>query len=149
MPLQSQLFSGDLKLEAAAVSDSAHIVPGAIGEHVRKIQLALIQVNGASLSPDGVYRGATAAAVLAYKQRRGIVNRTYQTTADNIVGKMTMAALDLEMAAQENKPAELQSLSPPPISKGDYIVDKHVGPAKLGPFFQAELSVFLKSQRPR
>src|SRR5262249_41293895 len=41
----------------------------------------------------------TAAAVLAYKRKRNIVNRTYQAQADNIVGKMTMAALDREMVA--------------------------------------------------
>lgn len=101
MPLQSQLFRGDPKLEAAAVSDPAHIVPGARGEHVRKIQLALIQLDGATIAPDGVYGPATAAAVLAFKQKRNIVNRSYQTTADNIVGKMTMAALDKEVLAKE------------------------------------------------
>ena len=35
------LFAGDPKLEAAAVSDPAHIKKGAIGDHVRKIQVAL------------------------------------------------------------------------------------------------------------
>jgi hypothetical protein len=101
MALQSQLFRGDPKLEAAAVSDPAHIVPGATGEHVRKIQLALIQLDGAAINPDGKYGTATADAVLAYKQKRNIINRTYQTQADNIVGKMTMAALDKEMSANE------------------------------------------------
>src|SRR5262245_17656831 len=101
MALQSQLFRGDAKLEAAAVSDPAHIVPGATGEHVRKIQLALIQLDGAAIDPDGKYGPATAAAVLAYKQKRNIINRTYQTQADNIVGKMTMTALDKEMSANE------------------------------------------------
>jgi hypothetical protein len=43
MHLQSQLFRGDPKLEAAAVSDAAHIVLGTTGEHVRKMQRALIQ----------------------------------------------------------------------------------------------------------
>jgi hypothetical protein len=38
MALQSKLFRGDAKLEAALVSDSAHIVQGAIGSHVGKIQ---------------------------------------------------------------------------------------------------------------
>jgi hypothetical protein len=103
MALQSQLFGGDPKLEAAAVSDPAHIVSGATGEHVRKIQLALIQLDGAAIAPDGIYGPATAAAVLTYKQKRNIVNRFYQTKADNIVGKMTMASLDQEMFAQEPK----------------------------------------------
>jgi peptidoglycan hydrolase-like protein with peptidoglycan-binding domain len=97
MTLQSQLFRGDPKLEAAAVSDPAHIVLGARGEHVRKIQLALIQLDGAAIAPDGVYGPATAAAVLAFKQKRNIINRAIQTTPDNIVGKMTIAAMDDEL----------------------------------------------------
>jgi hypothetical protein len=35
------LFAGDPKLEAAAVSDPAHIKKAAIGDHVRKIRVAL------------------------------------------------------------------------------------------------------------
>lgn len=102
MPLQSQLFRGDVKLEAAATSDPAHIVPGDRGEHVRKIQLALIQLDNATIQADSQYGPATAAAVLAYKRKRGIINRSYQTQPDNIVGKMTMAALDQELLAKEN-----------------------------------------------
>ncbi|WP_295433776.1 peptidoglycan-binding domain-containing protein [uncultured Thiodictyon sp.] len=102
MALQSKLFRGDPKLESAAVSDPAHIVPGATGPHVGKIQLALIQLDGASITQDSVFGPATAAAVLAYKQKRKIVNTSYQTEADNIVGKMTIAALDREMLATEN-----------------------------------------------
>jgi peptidoglycan hydrolase-like protein with peptidoglycan-binding domain len=103
MALQSRLFRGDSALEAAAVSDPAHIVPGATGEHVRKIQLALIQLDATTIAPDGIYGPATAAAVLAYKQKRNIVNRSYQTTADNIVGKMTIASLDREMTDHERR----------------------------------------------
>ena len=55
---------GDPKLEAAAVSNSAHISPGAVGAHVAKIQRALIILDSANLSEDGVYRPTTAAAVL-------------------------------------------------------------------------------------
>ncbi len=112
MTLQSLLFRGDPKLEAAAVSDPAHIVPGAAGAHVRKIQLSLTWLDGAGISPDGVYGPATAAAVLAYKQKRKIINRSYQTKPDNIVGKMTMAALDQEMLEEELKPVLVQPLHP-------------------------------------
>jgi peptidoglycan hydrolase-like protein with peptidoglycan-binding domain len=101
MPLQSQLFRGDPKLEAAAVLDSAHIVPGARGDHVRKIQQALIRLEGVSIAPDGDYGPATAAAVLAFKQKRNIINRSYQTQADNIVGKMTIAVIDEELLNKE------------------------------------------------
>lgn len=105
MALQSQLFQGDPQLEAAAVSDSAHILPGAVGEHVRKIQLALIQLDNATIDADGKSGAHTSAAVLVYKTKRNIINRTYQTQADNIVGKLTMAALDREMLDAESASA--------------------------------------------
>ena len=47
------------------------------------------------------YGPATAAAILAYKQKRNIINRSYQSQADNIVGKMTIQALDRELSAVE------------------------------------------------
>ncbi|MCY2978476.1 MAG: hypothetical protein NTU79_07405 [Planctomycetota bacterium] len=49
----------------------------------------------------GGTNGNTAAAVLAYKTKRKIINRDYQMTADNIVGKMTMASLDREMLGRK------------------------------------------------
>ena len=85
MPLQSQLFQGDQKLEAAAVSDPDHITQGARGEHVTKIQTALILLDNAKIAADGQYGPATAAAVLAYKKKRNIINPSYQTQADEIV----------------------------------------------------------------
>jgi len=107
------LFRGDSKLEAAAVSDTAHIMQGAVGDHVRKIQLALIQLDGATITADGIYGPATANVVLAYKRKRNIINPSYQTQADNIVGKMTMAALDAEMLAAERTPVLLKPVHPP------------------------------------
>ena len=108
MPLQSELFRGDPKLENAAVLDSAHIVPGAFGPHVEKIQVALILLDSASIAEselaDDHYGETTAAAVLAYKRKRNIINRNYQSTADNIVGKMTMASLDSEMLGRSVLP---------------------------------------------
>lgn len=105
MSLQSKLFSGDPKLEAAASSNPAHIVPGTVGEHVAKIQQALIAIDGADIASAELqgkrYGSTTAKAVLSYKEKRNIVNRSYQTRADNIVGIMTMAALDKEMLQKE------------------------------------------------
>ena len=97
MALQSSLLRGDPKLEATAVSDPAHITPGATGPHVQKIQQALNKLDGANLREDGIYGPKTAAAVLTYKRTRNIVNFKYQTQPDNIVGKMTIAALDREL----------------------------------------------------
>lgn len=114
MALQSQLFRKDPKLEAAAVADSAHITKGMHGDYVQKIQLALIQLDGASIHVDGAYGAQTAAAVLAYKRKRNIVNRAYQTTADDIVGKMTISALDAEMlqAERKSKPPRIVAVHP-------------------------------------
>jgi len=107
------------------VSDPAHVLPGASGPHVRKIQTALMLLDGAAISADEVqrtfYGASTAAAVLAYKQKRNIINRSYQTHADNIVGKMTTASLDSEMLKWEAlphapvriKPLSIWYLSPP------------------------------------
>ncbi len=109
MKLQSKLFSGDPKLEAAASSDPAHITLGASGPHVQKIQTALILLDNATISADELrrtlYGTSTASAVLAYKKNRNIINRSRQTQADNIVGIMTMNSLDAEMLKRENIPA--------------------------------------------
>lgn len=106
MALQSQLFRNDPRLEAAAVSDPAHILPNASGPHVGKIQVALLNLDGAVIASDELrslaYGPTTARAVLQYKQKRNIINRNYQQQADNIVGRMTMAALDKEM--RDNEP---------------------------------------------
>ena len=99
MALQSQFFRGDSKLEAAAVSDPAHIIPGTRGPHVGKIQQALNQLDGASITADSSYGPATAAAVVAFKRKRSILN--VQGKIDDIVGKKTMAALDTEMLVKE------------------------------------------------
>jgi hypothetical protein len=102
MPLRSELFRGDLKLENAAVHDSAHILQGSTGPHVEKIQVALMLLDSASIAESELaadrYGETTAAAVLAYKRKRNIINRSYQSKADNIVGKMTIASLDNEIA---------------------------------------------------
>ena len=52
MALQSRLFAGDSKLEAAAVSDPAHIVPGASGPHVGKIQKALMRLDNLTIAAE-------------------------------------------------------------------------------------------------
>jgi peptidoglycan hydrolase-like protein with peptidoglycan-binding domain len=97
MALRSEQFRGDQRLEAAAVSDPAHIKLGDRGPFVTKIQNALNVLDKAGIDEDGVYGPATGRAVLVYKTARGIINRAYQQKADDIVGKMTVAALDEEL----------------------------------------------------
>jgi hypothetical protein len=105
MALKSQLFAGDAKLEAAATSHPAHIVPGARGPHVKKIQGALITLDEAKIAtPElaaALYGTTTANAVLAYKKKRSVINKNYQSSADNIVGIMTMKSMDDELVALE------------------------------------------------
>ena len=103
MTLSSNLFAGDPKLEACAVSNASHIVVGAAGPHVRKVQAAVTVLDGAIIDRGeldaGRYGTSTARAVLAYKTKRKIVNRAYQSQADNIVGIMTIKAMDDELIA--------------------------------------------------
>ena len=107
MPLSSRLFRHDAKLEECLISDPAHVTPGASGDHVLKIQKALSLVDDLDISAGELgrrcYGQSTAAAVLRFKRKRNIVNHAYQTQADNIVGKMTIAALDQEMLRWERQ----------------------------------------------
>jgi hypothetical protein len=103
--LRSALFRGDQRLAAALVNHAKHIVPGDQGPHVAKIQCAVLMLEGGSINGGEAaamrYGPDTAKAVLAYKTRRRIINFSYQTKPDNIVGIMTMRALDNEMVLAE------------------------------------------------
>ena len=77
------------------------MAPGNRGDFVGLIQIALIEIDNATIDAGElageIYGNSTAAAVLAYKKRRAIINRSYQSSADNIVGKMTIRSLDDDM----------------------------------------------------
>lgn len=51
MGLRSMLLKGDPALEACLIRDSAHILLGAAGPHVGKIQIALLQLDGLGIAP--------------------------------------------------------------------------------------------------
>ncbi len=105
MPLRSQLFRNDARLQGCLVEDRWHVTEGCAGDYVHRIQVALMQIDGLRIDAGELaakrYGMSTAAAVLQFKQDRDIVNRSYQTQADDIVGKMTIAALDQEMLEVE------------------------------------------------
>lgn len=107
MPLTSNVFKQSERLQKTLVSDAAHVVPGETGEHVERIQVALIDLGSVEIAEDELsarrYGPSTAAAVLAFKRARKIINRSYQSTEDDIVGKMTIAALDNEMLAKQER----------------------------------------------
>ncbi len=115
MGLESPLLKGDPALEACLIRDSAHLTLGVAGTHVSKVQQAVLV-----LGPSGInnrelagmqYGGSTAAAVLKYKQDHTppIINPAYQSNADNIVGKMTITALDEEI---DTRPSDDPLTSP-------------------------------------
>lgn len=101
MSFSSNLFKGDKKLEACRVDDAAHLTLGAKGEPVAKVQMALFAIDWLMIDRNELllqtYGRSTAKAVLAYKTKREIINRAYQNTPDDIVGKMTIVRLDHEM----------------------------------------------------
>jgi peptidoglycan hydrolase-like protein with peptidoglycan-binding domain len=112
MPLRSNLLAQDEALQACLIVDAAHVLLGAEGDHVRRIQIALAVLDGATIDSQEVhskkYGPSTATAVLNYKTKRNIINFSYQTRPDNIVGKMTIKSLDDEMAAKEAGPSRLR-----------------------------------------
>ena len=108
MALLSATFARDARLERCLVDDSAHLTLGTKGDFVGKVQAALMFVDDADIAESELasetYGPSTAAAVLKYKEKRKIINTSYQTHADNIVGKMTIKALDAELQKAENSP---------------------------------------------
>jgi len=105
MGLVSRLFQGNTRLEACLVDNAAHLTLGVQGEAVAKIQFALFSLDILDIDRTELvtqtYGPSTAAAVLSYKTKRHIINRSYQTTPDSIVGKMTIASLDAEMLERQ------------------------------------------------
>ena len=115
MPLKSNLFKGDAKLNACLVNDAAHLTEGTTGDHVGKVQVALADLDGLDIEASELltkrYGPSTAAAVLKYKQKRTIINRSYQSREDAIVGKMTIASLDDEMFKKQETDVPLARLA--------------------------------------
>jgi hypothetical protein len=109
MVLRSITFKDDAALQKCLLHDSAHVVPGSVGPHVARIQSALLLLDQARINPAELYSKhygpTTTAAVLAYKRKRKIINFSYQSQADNIVGKMTIARMDEDILAVERGPA--------------------------------------------
>jgi len=115
MALKSITFSDDKRLQACLVDDSAHLTLNVHGDFVGKVQAALIYLDNLTIDQKELdtqtYGRSTADAVLAYKRKRKIVNHSYQTHEDEIVGKMTIKSLDDEMLKAEAEPVDL-SITP-------------------------------------
>ena len=93
-------------MESVALVD----VPSSSSKNSSTVLPAKAKKLEKSLFESQTYGSSTAAAVLTFNRERGIINRAYQTQADNIVGKMTMAALDAEVLLHELRG---------PLPKGD------------------------------
>ena len=67
MALQSKLFQGDPKLEACLIQDLAHIMLGAVGDHVTKMRIPAM-LNGDSGHRERRFR--TSRSLIGAKRRR-------------------------------------------------------------------------------
>jgi hypothetical protein len=124
MSLRSTWFRANARLQRCLEEDPAHVKQGDAGEHVRLVQSALVTVGHNAIAEGEQarqhYGVSTANAVLDYKTQRRIVNRSYQSVADNIVGKLTIRSLDDDMLLVEKAGSRLllgfgATLSPPKI----------------------------------
>ena len=105
MPLHSQMFKYDEKLQFCLIKDQSHILRGAVGDHVGRIQSALMIIDNLIIDDEEIrnktYGPSTERAVLAYKTKRKIINHAYQSKPDAIVGKMTINSLDCDIVKFE------------------------------------------------
>lgn len=116
MALESARFRGDPVLERIASNDtSAFLRLGAQGDHVTKVQFALIDL-GFDI-PDGAtgnFLQQTSAAVVAYKTSRGLVPN------DPVAGVGTVTTLDGEWALPFADRDEWLSWQTRPISEFNF-----------------------------
>jgi hypothetical protein len=170
--LISRLFRDDPRLQACLVDDTAHLTPGTQGRPVAKVQMALLALDWLRIDSGEIrsqtYGPSTASAVLSFKTRRGIINYTYQRSADNIVGKMTIAAIDSEMVIWEKASRRLDICSccpaaeviPPgvgsrffasevnlPTSSAAFAATPVTGPSKAPKQFNKTLHIYLTVSR--
>jgi peptidoglycan hydrolase-like protein with peptidoglycan-binding domain len=107
MALTSNLFAGDARREACAASDSEAIGPGDTGPHVRKLQGAVTVLDAAVIAKSELdaahYGPSTAGAVLAYKQKRGLADRSDPPRANDLAGATTIKALDGELRSRQTE----------------------------------------------
>src|SRR5262249_14723300 len=131
-----QWFRGNTRLQRCLVADPSHVLKGDRGDHVGLIQGALLILDHSKIAGDELaqqlYGQSTAKAVLEYKKKRTIINFSYQTHADDIVGKMTIRSLDAEMVAQERGRSHLLlslGFAVPPPPKAGIVSQSHPLPA--------------------
>jgi hypothetical protein len=116
--LFSALFRGDLKLLDCLNNPMGHVVPDSQGDHVGKIQKALVALGAGLIDPmelmEKKYGRTTIAAVVAFKTKWRIINTAYEDTVDPIVGQWTIKRLDRQywLWVEQGQPSN------PPILSG-------------------------------
>ena len=99
--LEHPLFKDDGRLQNCLRFDKDHVQFGDIGDFVFKIQLALITIDHLSIDPEELKKKAflttTRNAVKKYKEKRKVINFSYERAVDAIVGKMTIEQLDNDL----------------------------------------------------
>ena len=92
------------------------MTPGSKGAFVQKIQTALLVLDKVSVAASELktetYGPSTADAIRRYKAARNIINFSYQKTADDIVGKMTIQRMDQEMCEAERRHHHVPPIMP-------------------------------------
>jgi hypothetical protein len=105
MALTSNFFAGDARLKTCAASDSEAILPGTTGSHVRKLQGAVVVLDAVVIAKSELdaahYGPSTAGAILAYKQKRGLADRSDPPRGNDFVGATTIRALDAELRSRQ------------------------------------------------
>ncbi len=108
--LTSKLFTQPPsdRLERCALKDADHVTPGSVGDHVKRIQIALNQLSDVFLAIDGIYGAKTASAVVEFKETVSPpLRQPGPRIADNIVGIRTIRALGARMKRFEDAPPSL------------------------------------------
>ena len=106
-----QWGGSEVPIQACADRHEAHILPKSQGHYIWLIKLPLMivlkRLPGAIATPDpddGRFFGkAMEYNVLQYKRIMKLVNHDYQNQADNIVGIMTIRALDFHIRFIEDR----------------------------------------------
>jgi peptidoglycan hydrolase-like protein with peptidoglycan-binding domain len=143
MALESARFRGDPVLERIATNDTtAFLRFGAKGDHVQKVQFALIDL-GFDI-PDGAtgnFLQQTSAAVVAYKTSRGLVPH------DPVAGIGTVTTLDREWATPFADRDEFLSWQTRPIPEFNFTRADELARRQAGRGFALNpLSAFLPAE---
>jgi hypothetical protein len=104
--LEHPLFRNIGRLQNCLRLDKDHVQFGDSGDHVFAIQMALMTLEHADIAPEELknksFGRSTRDAVQSYKDKRKIINFSYQHSADAIVGKMTIERLDNDLLGRKH-----------------------------------------------